>query len=133
MQLQCKAGTEQICGWVWQPRKVIQVTMILQELPGKEDNMTIWSFLICWIHCPLVLVLRVNPEDTNTVVLLFKVLFTQTKYLLILHFLALVICLGFFNKIRCLKKAPVANQKFSKLCECFSIILEKYLWVSFCW
>ena len=34
--------------------------------------MTIWSFLIRWIHCPLVLVLRVNPENVDTVALLFK-------------------------------------------------------------
>ena len=59
---------EQIGGWVLTTSKGYSGDNYLKE----EDSMAVWSFLIRWIHCPLALVLRVNPEIANTVILWFK-------------------------------------------------------------
>ena len=45
----------------------------------EEDSMAVWSFLIHWIHCPLALVLRVNPETANAYILWFKEVFCLIK------------------------------------------------------
>ena len=47
--------------------------------------MAIWSFLIRWKHCPLVIVLMVNPEPANIIFIIivisfFKVDFCTTFY-----------------------------------------------------
>ena len=86
--------------------------------------MTIRSFLIRKMYGPLVLVLRVNPENADTVVLLFKSFIHSNQ---LSTYITLPSSCNLFDviftkyKIKCLEKAPVANRNYLKL-----LILNKF-------
>ena len=91
MQLQCEPlflismeteiqliEKENICRWILTASKGYSGHNYFIRIISNR-RITSWSFLICWIHCPLVLALTGNTENADTVVLLFKEVLCSIK------------------------------------------------------
>ena len=95
---------ERLFSWKWSYKSYLK----------QENSMTIWSFLIRWIHCPLVLRLRANLVTASTVVLLFKEVLFHSNHISI--YVRLPSFRNFFEviftKIKYLKEVPFANRHY---------------------